>query len=151
MSLLLYPRNSCNQEPFIDHMQNGTVELGELGVHWSGMGGMGLETPDTAVQSCALSTDASGMLRSSSGLQPGAVLCPGKLLDFRDKVLCSQRTQLSALERWDRNTVSVKQPFDHWKATTNMLKASSSFWILPSRQHRLDSQTCWAPAGQSQT
>lgn len=62
---------------------------------------MGLETPDTAVHSCALSTDASGMLRRSSGLQPGAVLCPGKLLDFRDKVLC-------ALERWDRNIVSVK-------------------------------------------
>lgn len=49
-----------------------------------------METPDTIDQSCASSTDASGMLRRGSGLQSGAVLSPGKLLDLRDKVLCTQ-------------------------------------------------------------
>lgn len=47
-----------------------------------------VQTPDSAAQSCALSTDASGMLRRGSGLQRGAVLSPGEFLDFR--VLCTQ-------------------------------------------------------------
>lgn len=64
-----------------------------------------METPDTVVQSCAWSTDASGMLRRGSGLQSGAVLNPGRLLDFKDKVLCTQTADTAQCsgER-DRNT-----------------------------------------------
>lgn len=58
----------------------------ECNGQWDGS----VETPDTAVQGCALSTDASGVLRRGSGLQLSAVPSPGKSLDFRDKVLCTQ-------------------------------------------------------------
>lgn len=59
--------------------------------------------------------------------------------------------QLSALERWGRDDASMQQPFDYWKATTDMFKPPSSFWIVTVKTtwtRLMDTLSfCWKNSG----